>query len=1736
MKLIRSASLVLVLCCSLMVPAGFSGFLDDLTQTLKTVASETPKDPNKPFIEVSTSELKGQIVAGENALDAGFGVKNSGAGTLNFTVKSNMPWIEAIPAQGTSSGGAEQKINLRFKTADLKEGSYVAPVVVEDANAQNSPRTVFLRLEVLPSAVLVLDQRQVSAKFRQGESAGDSTFVIRNQGAGTLNYSLRTAYSIDSGSPWMTAEPGQGKIAGGQSASVTVKMKSSAMPAGTHMATIEVIAPGAKNSPQSVQVTALVMTNDILSLSAQALSAEAVKGKPVDPQILRVENTGSSGVPIRIETKDKWLSVTPGSRTLQGGEEAVLTVHYDTNSLQPGDQTCEIVITDESAKISKKIPVTLKLTTPPVIKLEVQSLELRTEAGKDLEAAGSFTLANEGDGTLHYQCVKDASWLELDPVSGKLEKNNSAQIRLNIRASGLKAGEYPAVIQVLDPNAENSPQKLPLKLTVEAVSSLRAEPSQINREAERGQDPKREALILKNEGSEDVKFKISSDAAWVTVTPQEGAVLKGGQSSLTVVIDTSSLEGEQKAQIRVEAEGLKQPVVIPVTVKVKIAGGFSVDPASLSSEITRGGDAPAGAFELANSGSVPFAYAIKTTEDWLKVEPAQGTVPAGQKTVFQVIYKTKDLGIGDYKTEIEVCDPKAKTAKKIPVGLTVKAKAPKQPAASEAGPCDYVVTDDLWTKDQEATDKTQFGENKIPGVFQGLILNYAEKGERDSERTSVGNSFSADEVELSYSREKSMVVNDPTYGPQKQRLWNMDVRINLFSPRGEWGGFQKRMYATRKEWVKSNYQYGAKDASPVKGADESFVTKKIIDGGQGKTSEEWHFAVLKDGAVVYFNASTSPDTLKLMGQQMDFYPMVERILSEISKGGWRAIFKKGNPKFDRLPAPLKPLVINAGIIPAERIYLATDKMPGGGKQAGLSWMLLSYHSEPIVPFHENSSDEPAWEHSVKAQFFYPFKGGEKFVQSIIDNRFKTSSPNVIYTKVSLGDGGYKQVGEDPRYTHYEFRVGAAFVEIGFISRNKKFLDPPQERIDEIIQKIREVDYEALFSEAGGSPESSVEDEELDESAFEEAPPVILEGDFWDPKTGANEELLEVSLQGGAPQSAGGPKPGDKNEQGQVWSPVAGGGWVKPEIYESDVSMIGQGKVYTDQWGWVDEKEAKDKQANYQKFQAANQVSDRERQKELQKLSQDIRDTKQKIKDMEAKHEKVEALRNKLDKLEEQRKQDELDARWNSKATMTNTAQLAAREIVTGSDAEGGTSYKAMALRMLMGSVTVGYSEVAYNTADASYQVYDHLKNGDSILGAVAKATVSMATSEVVGRAQAGVMSWGAKKSMTAVRTAFGQAAEVGTDGLSKSLTKKKTAVEKVLAIKDEAARAEAIKKLYRGGGMEELSQLERKGHLGTNDVAKMNQVITQEIHAAVDTGVKKTMNEFEKNTGVKIKEVMVGDSGSSAARKVRSVNTDADFASLPKFDEASLKNYADRNFGGDLVKANEKLSKKFAKAQDAFVDESLRTKGLSSSDVGYQTYDRFGAGAGPGDSYSAGFVRTRQATQGKTTVFKPGEGGEIQSYKTSGQAMTDQDLLIRKDVMEKELKRLNEKTEGLSPRESAYMDAKKKDLEKELKKISGEDSPKTERGEAKDIMKQQEKALGKGGLSAEKASKALERADKALALEKKAGIDPALVEKARLIRKNPQQAKQILGAMSEEEFVKQIDDAVSQAGLEIKGK
>jgi len=79
--------------------------------------------------------------------------------------------------------------------------------------------------------------------------------------------------------------------------------------------------------------------------------------------------------------------------------------------------------------------------------------------------AQSFTVANDGGGTLNYTITSDASWLEAVPATGTSVGETNA-IALRFHTANMTPGDYAATVTISDPNAGNSPQTILVNLTV----------------------------------------------------------------------------------------------------------------------------------------------------------------------------------------------------------------------------------------------------------------------------------------------------------------------------------------------------------------------------------------------------------------------------------------------------------------------------------------------------------------------------------------------------------------------------------------------------------------------------------------------------------------------------------------------------------------------------------------------------------------------------------------------------------------------------------------------------------------------------------------------------------------------------------------------------------------------------------------------------------------------------------------------------------------------------------------------------------------------------------------------------------------------------------------------------------------------------------------------------------------------------------------------------------------------
>ena len=94
-------------------------------------------------------------------------------------------------------------------------------------------------------------------------------------------------------------------------------------------------------------------------------------------------------------------------------------------------------------------------------------------------------------------------------------------------------------------------------------------------------------------------------------------------------------------------------------------------PASFTSTVVRGNDAPDDTFVVRNSGGGGLAYSISDNVGWLSVNPNSG-ISGGEADLIDIIYSTSTLAVGSYAGTITIQAPGAtNTPQYVVVNLTV---------------------------------------------------------------------------------------------------------------------------------------------------------------------------------------------------------------------------------------------------------------------------------------------------------------------------------------------------------------------------------------------------------------------------------------------------------------------------------------------------------------------------------------------------------------------------------------------------------------------------------------------------------------------------------------------------------------------------------------------------------------------------------------------------------------------------------------------------------------------------------------------------------------------------------------------------------------------------------------------------------------------------------------------------------------------------------------------------------
>lgn len=259
---------------------------------------------------------------------------NSGIGIINWEIVEDCGWLEVNPNTGSSTGEVND-VNISVDITGLAWGVYYYDLTVSDSNAENSPRTVSVSLDI-QGPVIELSQTQFNFIAEIGENPADQVLTVSNIGGGTLDWQVSESCS------WLTVEPNSGSSTG-ETDDVNLSVDISGLSAGNYYCALTISDPNAENNPQTVAVN-LQLSGPTIDLSATQFQFAALEGG-VNPeeQILSVSNSGVGILNWQISGGCSWLSVEPNSGSSTGEVDDV-SLSVDTSGLVVGVYDCNLTI------------------------------------------------------------------------------------------------------------------------------------------------------------------------------------------------------------------------------------------------------------------------------------------------------------------------------------------------------------------------------------------------------------------------------------------------------------------------------------------------------------------------------------------------------------------------------------------------------------------------------------------------------------------------------------------------------------------------------------------------------------------------------------------------------------------------------------------------------------------------------------------------------------------------------------------------------------------------------------------------------------------------------------------------------------------------------------------------------------------------------------------------------------------------------------------------------------------------------------------------------------------------------------------------------------------------------------------------------------------------------------------------------------------------------------------------
>ncbi len=492
---------------------------------------------------------------------------------------------------------------------------------------------------VTPGPRIELSRTEV--EFEAVEERGDPFPVavfITNVGAGTLSGLSADVTHTQGAGGWLAATL-DGSTA---PTTVTLSVATTGLLPGNYGAVVSVVAEGARNSPQTIQVDLTLERGPAIGLSATSVWFQADPGgADPAPQAVQVTNTGGftlSGLSSSIEYvagAASWLSADLTGTTAP----TTLNLQASMAGLGAGTYVARVSVKSGAATNSPQtLDVTLEVQAAPRIALSATTAEFVASAGGEAVPSGvTIDVTNGGSGALtglfmesvEYAPSQPSGWLSAELASSEAPTT----LELSAEAASLGAGAYQATVTLLSPVAGNSPQTVTVTLTVSDLPLIGLNPGLVVFSATQGDaSPPQQAVAVTNQGTgalegltTSIRYGFGEPTGWLL------AVLEGQTAPTSLSLQ--ALVGTIAAGVYTAHVDVASPAAgnSPRSVLVRLAVSPPAPDASPS--------------DLSATATSPTTIALSwddnaSNEAGYAVERCQGTAAACTEAQFQEIART----------------------------------------------------------------------------------------------------------------------------------------------------------------------------------------------------------------------------------------------------------------------------------------------------------------------------------------------------------------------------------------------------------------------------------------------------------------------------------------------------------------------------------------------------------------------------------------------------------------------------------------------------------------------------------------------------------------------------------------------------------------------------------------------------------------------------------------------------------------------------------------------------------------------------------------------------------------------------------------------------------------------------------------------------------------------------------------------------------------------------------------